>query len=272
MQEPRTTGFSTKCEIFVRTLINEKEKICQFERDYSTFEGGRGWKNLISVSELTEKSSKYIKNGTLRIGAKIELIKADDNDNKPSTSACEHNSIFEHFYNSKIFSDLTIVCSDNIEIQAHRFALVFCSPVMKKMAEVDFSSIIKVEDIDSVAMTEILRYIYIKAVNGIDKLAPKLIYGAVKYELNGLKELCITAMTDNLSIENAVDSFLLADQYDAKELLDRSIEFIKENHQLLIENAEDWDKLKKKHLNMLLGHYKQKPEKVLILVSSFHKF
>ena len=71
MQEKRVTGFSTKCEAFIRTLSNEKERICQFERDFSTFEGGRGWKNLIPVSELLEKSAKYIKNGTLKIGSKV---------------------------------------------------------------------------------------------------------------------------------------------------------------------------------------------------------
>lgn len=77
-------------------------------------------------------------------------------------------------------------------------------------------------------MIEILRYIYIQQVNNVDEYATKLIYGAEKYELDGLKKLCVTTMIKQLSIENAVDCFLLADQYDAKDLLDNCIEFIKE--------------------------------------------
>ena len=134
--------------------------------------------------------------------------------------------MFKDYYDTKSYSDLTLVCSDGIEIQAHRFTLAAASHVLKELIDIG-SSIIKISDIDSTTMNEILRYIYTKEVNDIDDCAPKLIYGADKYELNGLKELCVIAMIDNLSVENAVDYFLLADQYDAEELLDRCIEFIK---------------------------------------------
>lgn len=76
-------------------------------------------------------------------------------------------------------------------------------------------------------MTEIFRYIYTGKINNIANYASKLIYGAYKYELEGLKDFCVAAMFDNLSIKNALDYFVLADQYDAKDLLDCCIEFIK---------------------------------------------
>lgn len=71
MQEPKLTGYSTKLSIFIWTLNNEKEKKSHFEKDFSAFKGGWGWNNLISVSELLENSDKYLKDGTLRIGAKV---------------------------------------------------------------------------------------------------------------------------------------------------------------------------------------------------------
>ena len=74
---------------------------------------------------------------------------------------------------------------------------------------------------------EILRYIYIEEVNDIDKFAPKLIYGAQKYKLDELKKLSVATMIKNLSIENAVDYFLLAYKYDVKYLLSQCINFIK---------------------------------------------
>jgi len=78
------------------------------------------------------------------------------------------------------------------------------------MIELRPNSIVIVDDINSAIMTEILRYIYTEQVSGIDNFAPKLIYGAVKYELDGLKELCGAAMIKNLSVINAVDYIVLA--------------------------------------------------------------
>lgn len=87
--------------------------------------------------------------------------------------------------------------------------------------------IIKVHDIDSGTMTEIMRFIYTGKVKNIENIIPMLIYGAVKYELEELKEFCVAAMIKKLSVENAVDYFLLACQYGVKDLLDHCSQFIK---------------------------------------------
>ena len=96
---------------------------------------------------------------------------------------------------------------------------------MKNDAE--SNNIIKITDIDGEAMEEILRFIYTQEVDEIDELAPKLLHGAEKYELNDMKELCVASMIENLSLENAVDYFLIADQYDIKDLLEHCVKFIK---------------------------------------------
>ena len=64
---------------------------------------------------------------------------------------------------------------------------------MKNDAE--SNNIIKITDIDGEAMEEILRFIYTQEVDEIDELAPKLLHGAEKYELNDMKELCVASMS-----------------------------------------------------------------------------
>jgi speckle-type POZ protein len=142
-------------------------------------------------------------------------------------TVCRHVPIFEQYFNTKIFSDVTLTCSDGKDLQAHRFALYFGSSVFKKMIEADVMNSIVIDDINSGAMTEILRYIYTEKVNNINDYAAELMYGAKKYELKGLKELCESEIADNLTDENVVNYFLLAEKYDAKDLMSRCIEFIR---------------------------------------------
>lgn len=115
-----------------------------------------------------------------------------------------------------------------IKVPAHRFAIAASSPVWMKMIEfVPDIKKIKIDGIDSATMTEIMRFIYTEKVNDIENMASKLIYGAQKYELNDLKKFCIASMINNLSIKNAVDCFLMAEQHDYKDLLESCINFIK---------------------------------------------
>lgn len=155
----------------------------------------------------------------------------DDSDALSCGSECRYLSIFEDCFESKTFSDFKFVCSDGIEISAHRLILAAISPVMKRMLEIDMteanSGVANLTDIDGETMIEILRFIYTQDVENIEELAPKLIYGAKKYELEKLEELCVSFMMKNLSKENAIEYFLLADLYDLQWLLEYAAKFIK---------------------------------------------
>ncbi|XP_070507573.1 speckle-type POZ protein-like [Chironomus tepperi] len=246
---------------------NVKENQKRLQRDFKDIKSW-GWP-LISLSELFDNSDKYLKNGTLTIGAKIEVLKtAPANLNGKFKVECQHLAIYKDYFETKLYSDLTFVCSDNIEIKAHRFALAPASPILRKLIDIEPSSIIKINDIDGENLTEIFRYIYTKGVVGIDQFAPKLIYGAEKYGLDELKKVCVLTMIKNLSVKNVVDYFLLADQHGIEDLLDRCIVFIKE-HQVLVEDEEIWMRLDYNHLKMILTHYQKNPVSILKLESSF---
>ena len=85
---------------------------------------------------------------------------------------------------------------------------------------------VELDDIDGETMTEILRYMYIREAHNIEALAFKLIYGADKYELEGLMNLCAEEMLKFLSFDNAIDYLIIADRHNLKKLFDRCVTFI----------------------------------------------
>lgn len=86
---------------------------------------------------------------------------------------------------------------------------------------------LSVQDIDGETMKEILRFMYTGMVENIEKLASKLLYGAEKYGIDELKDLCEQDMIENLSTTNAVEYYTLAYRYNIESLYDKCIDFIK---------------------------------------------
>lgn len=132
---------------------------------------------------------------------------------------------------TKAFSDFKFICSDGVEIPAHRLICSAYSPVMKAMFNTEMKEakdcVVHVTDIDGKTMNEVLRFIYTQSVCCIDTLGLDILYAAEKYGLDELKHLCLTKMTDNISIDNALEYFCLADRYNNSDLLTSSISFIK---------------------------------------------
>lgn len=153
------------------------------------------------------------------------------------TQNCESNKLlldlrskFSELFVSKFNSDFKFICSDGMEIPAHSIVLATNSSVFRSMLDTPMTEskdrVAKLDDIDGETMTEILRFMYTREVLNIDSLAHKLLYGAEKYELEILKEICTVHMIKNLNIDNAIDYFVIAERYDLKDLLSHSMSFI----------------------------------------------
>jgi hypothetical protein len=71
---------------------------------------------------------------------------------------------------------------------------------------------IHVTDFDSITMRELLRFIYCEEVQD-------LIYAAEKYEVDGLKEICIDDLAANVSDKNVIETLIIADQISGSEKL-----------------------------------------------------
>ncbi|KAG5683113.1 hypothetical protein PVAND_012415 [Polypedilum vanderplanki] len=100
------------------------------------------------------------------------------------------------FLNSTMYSDFTFVSLDNIENPVHRLVLISQSHVLEQLFETkfDFHMTKKaVIDLESETLLEMLRYIYTGQVENLDKKASVFITVAEKYELIGLKQICIAS-------------------------------------------------------------------------------
>jgi speckle-type POZ protein len=131
-------------------------------------------------------------------------------------------------FETKNFSDITIICSDK-KFLAHRCVIAERSSVFKAMLTTDMAekklSRIVIDDIDDATMQELLRFIYTKEVQNL-ALAPKLLYAAEKYDLYELKSICASHITEQVSEENVFENLVLADRHNEQQLLNECMKFI----------------------------------------------
>lgn len=129
---------------------------------------------------------------------------------------------YEDLYYTGEFSDFTIICSDDEEFPVHRCILSVNSDVLKTMMQSQMQESIenklKVNDIDGLVMHKILLFMYTQEIDDINEHLEGLLYGAEKYQIQRLKDLCIDDMFENLNAGNAVEYFMLASLYDAERL------------------------------------------------------
>jgi speckle-type POZ protein len=127
------------------------------------------------------------------------------------------------------FNKFIIICSDGIKVLANQIILAKCSPVFKAMLQSDMvekeSSELTVEDIDSKTMQELINFMYTGRVEEIEAVAASLLYAAEKYQVLGLKPICINHIKNTLTGDNVWDALQLSDIFNDKLLFNESVGF-----------------------------------------------
>lgn len=138
---------------------------------------------------------------------------------------------YEKLFNNVKFSDFTLVTRDNAEIPVHKNILSIRSPVFETMMETSMresqSGKATIDDIGSHALMEFLRFVYCGRVENIDEVAVELLYAATKYDIAGLKPLCVHSLMRNICVSNVIEVFMMADLHEEVELRLYCIDFIK---------------------------------------------
>lgn len=122
----------------------------------------------------------------------------------------------EKMFEDKLFVDFEFKCSDGEVLKTHKFVLAARSPVFHAMLSNDMKEAkegsAEVPDFNSITMKEVLRFMYCNKVNKIKKIVRDLIFAAEKYEMEGLKKMCIESLIASLTTENVLQSLLLAER------------------------------------------------------------
>jgi speckle-type POZ protein len=128
--------------------------------------------------------------------------------------------LFGEFLGDNCFNTFIINCSDGVKVRASRIILGKCSPVFKAMLQSVMvekeSSELTVGDIDSKTMQELINFMYTGRVEKIEAVAESLLYAAEKYQVLGLKPICINQIKKTLTAENVWDVLQLVDTFNAK--------------------------------------------------------
>ena len=92
-------------------------------------------------------------------------------------------------------TDIILQGKDQVQVKAHGIALSIRSKVFKAMLSHEtkekIERKIEIDDLDGAVLKEMVNYIYTDKVNDIQQHAHGLFYAAEKYDLPGLKLLCV---------------------------------------------------------------------------------
>ena len=148
---------------------------------------------------------------------------------------------------------------DGVEFKCHKLILSARSPVFDKMFTIDLkeqkTSEVKIYDLDPETIKEMLKYIYSDEINESSGKIEDLFYAADKYDVVGLKMICESVLTKQLSIGTAADLAMLAEFFRLSSLRTKAVNFIAKKNQEFVKQ-EGWEKKFEKHPLLLIDIFK----------------
>ncbi|XP_008545839.2 speckle-type POZ protein isoform X1 [Microplitis demolitor] len=229
-----------------------KVEIVKFNR---VFDKHEGWGLPIYKKEDLIKDESTFMWDPFTVGIELTVF---DSDIMPFTveslKKLKHSMVYDYnqLFLSKQDSDVILVVRDE-EFQAHKSILKVRSPVFRAMFTANIKpntkDRIKLPDMDPVIFNSILEFIYTDKVP--DVITEELLDAAEKFQLELLKKICEEFFCESVSTENVVSMLILADKYNAKQLLEYSVEFIVSNAKSVIDTPA-YNVMKKSYPSLMV--------------------
>ncbi|GFV47591.1 speckle-type POZ protein B, partial [Trichonephila clavipes] len=149
--------------------------------------------------------------------------------------------------------DLTLR-TQSVYILVHKAVVCARSLVLSDLIENDpkvrHTGIVDIHDVEPDTLRRLLTFMYTDILEDItSESAMKLYLVAVKYQIYSLKDLCVRAISANLSIENVCEVLLFAEKHNGGTLKTASIEFILENA-VEVFQSDKWKRFMIKQVQM----------------------
>ena len=210
----------------------------------------RSWGcKIIQTSALKDRG--LLVHDTLTLLAKITLVGDDvivggngssKKDQDAAASICRLSTDIESMLDTGRFSDCVIACGGQ-EFPCHKFILAARSSVFDAMFSHDMEEQIRnrveIKDLDVNIVQGMIDYIYSGQVIELESKASGLITAAEKYDLQELKQMCVTSLCNGIRDDNVLDMLVLVETYDLPELRKSALEFTA-LHKKDVVNQEDW--------------------------------
>uniref|UniRef100_A0A6V7I4A1 BTB domain-containing protein n=1 Tax=Bracon brevicornis TaxID=1563983 RepID=A0A6V7I4A1_9HYME len=239
------------------------------------FTPGLGWgfRTFMKTSEILNDEEGHLIEDTLTIGCDLEIqedIPLNHNDSEIDTIKTTLEATVEKY---KFLNDLDSLLNNDFDDSYLRIICNLQKFYAHKKIQSDHSSVFSarladegimndmtINDVTGDILKDVLHYIYSDRIRN-KALALELLSASEKYQLNGLKYMCEIIFIDNLHYDNAVQTLLWADLYNAEELKKGSLEFICKNEkhvcttdsfQSLLESNSPW--LAEIYRTLVLNH------------------
>ncbi|XP_013190440.2 speckle-type POZ protein-like [Amyelois transitella] len=218
-------------------------------KEYHTVQANK-WQYLATlykrdIASFDGRDIFLLSDGSLRL--KFQFMMTNDikiqRANVPETQL---SSDFENLLNISLFSDVTMKSAEGIEFKVHKAVLASRSAVLKAHFEhntTECQTNIVESPLESEVLREVLMFIYSDKAPRVDEIPERLLAAADYYQLSRLKGLCEEALHKKLTVENAIETFQLADLHSARTLKQLTLEFIKDGQAELITKTEGWAKV-----------------------------
>ncbi|CAD5208179.1 unnamed protein product [Bursaphelenchus xylophilus] len=129
--------------------------------------------------------------------------------------------IEDRFFDNPVFSDFRVKVGQRT-FHVTKYHLARASPVFERMFLSCFKEatdgILQLQD-DPEAVEFVLKYMYMKTRVENFEMAREVVVIAHRYEMNDLVDECELVLFENVCLENARETFLLANDFDLKLLL-----------------------------------------------------
>ncbi|XP_008556032.1 speckle-type POZ protein [Microplitis demolitor] len=222
----------TKYSLFIYDNNKEKHFV---HHDTRVFEYLDGWGfDLVQVDKLLVNKNQFIINDTLTVCVKLTVYDDDTSTSHKFPLKSSKRRIvddFKELFESEAGSDVVLIVDDS-KFRAHKSVLIARSSVFALMflyETEEKTHYVTINDISPKIIEEMLKFIYTDQVTDIDGDAKELLKAADKYQLQTLKKLCEESLCKSITITNAVEIMILADENNARQLVDYVTNFIANN-------------------------------------------
>ncbi|CAG9802089.1 unnamed protein product [Chironomus riparius] len=141
---------------------------------------------------------------------------------------------YETFLNDEILTDCIILCEEGKRIKAHKVMLAAHSSIFYSMLR--NSNEINMKNVQHNIVSEMMRFLYCRKINGSEYILLELLKVADEYEINDLKKFSEHQLMRGVTIETAVERSILAHVHKALILKNFILEYICNRWNMIKEN------------------------------------
>lgn len=203
----------------------------QWEKKASELDINWGWPCLMRLDVLFDESKGYIDSSRrLKLFIEMKLTEIDATAQLDDSIAsvgyvCETCS---YYFENQAYSDLTLICCDDVALPIHRVFLAKKSPVFKKLFDAEMhENKITLQDIKAETMKEVLRFIYCGTTD-VDEvvMTTNVLYAAAQYEIADLIDLCIDGLMKKIDKDNVMAILDIAVAFNHEDLEKKCLDII----------------------------------------------